>query len=99
MGYGKDGAKNIKEHPYFSDIDWEEAWEKKLTPPLIPKLKDETDLSYFDKMFTDEKIEGSNVSEVPSTMMSQTNDYKGFTYVTNSVTTELMDMRKVEENN
>ena len=99
LGYGKDGAKNIKEHPYFSDIDWEEAWEKKLTPPLIPKLKDETDLSYFDKMFTDEKIEGSNVSEVPSTMMSQTNDYKGFTYVTNSVTTELMDMRKVEENN
>ena len=99
LGYGKDGAKNIKEHPYFNGIDWEEAWEKKLTPPLIPKLKDETDLSYFDKMFTDEKIEGSNVSEVPSTMMSQTNDYKGFTYVTNSVTTELMDMRKVEENN
>jgi len=99
LGYGKDGAKNIKEHPYFNGIDWEEAWEKKLTPPLVPKLKDETDLSYFDKMFTDEKIEGSNVSEVPSTIMSQTNDYKGFTYVTNSVTTELMDMRKVEENN
>ena len=99
LGYGKDGAKNIKQHSYFEGINWEDAWERKLKPPLIPQLRGETDLSYFDKMFTDEKIEGSNVSEVPSTITSQGNDYKGFTYVTNSVTTELMDMKKTEEKN
>jgi serine/threonine protein kinase len=99
LGHGKDGSKNIKEHPFFAGINWDDAWNRKLKPPLIPKLKSETDLSYFDKMFTDEKIEGSNVSEVPSTLVSQANDYKGFTYVTNSVSTELMDMKKAEENN
>ena len=84
LGYGKDGAEKIKAHSYFEGINWNDAWERKLEPPLIPQLKNETDLSYFDKMFTDEKIDGSNVSEIPSsTMMSQTNDYKGFTYFTN----------------
>ena len=99
LGYGKDGAEKIKAHSYFEGINWNDAWERKLEPPLIPQLKNETDLSYFDKMFTDEKIDGSNVSEIPSsTMMSQTNDYKGFTYVTNSVSNELMNMKKIEDN-
>ena len=97
LGYGVDGAKKIKEHPYFEGINWEDAWNQKLTPPFIPDLKGETDLTYFDKMFTDEKIEGSKVSEVPSSIANS--EFKGFTYVTNSVSTELMDMKKTEENN
>ena len=97
LGYGPDGAKKIKEHEYFSGINWEDAWNKKLEPPFVPILKSETDLTYFDKMFTEEKIEGSKVSEVPSSIANS--DYKGFTFVTESVSTELMDMKKTEENN
>ena len=97
LGYGKDGAEKIKAHSYFEGIDWNDAWERKLEPPLIPQLKNETDLSYFDKMFTDEKIDGSKVSEVPSSI--DNSEYKGFTFVTNSVTMELMEMKKTEENN
>jgi serine/threonine protein kinase len=97
LGYGPDGAKKIKEHPYFEGINWDDAWNKKLEPPFVPNLRDETDLKYFDKMFTEEKIEGSKVSEVPSSIANS--DYKGFTFVTNSVTTELMDMKKTEESN
>ena len=96
LGYGPDGAKKIKEHPYFEGINWEDAWNKKLTPPFVPDLKGETDLRYFDKMFTNEKIE-SKVSEPPSSI--ENSDFKGFTYVTKSVSTELMDMKKTEENN
>ena len=97
LGYGLDGAKNIKEHAYFQGINWEDAWNRQLTPPFIPNLKGETDLSYFDRMFTDEKIEGSKVSEVTSSIANS--EYKGFTFVTDSVSTELMDMKKTEENN
>ena len=97
LGYGPDGAKKIKEHEYFSGINWEDAWNKNLEPPFVPILKSETDLTYFDKMFTEEKIEGSKVSEVPSSIANS--DYKGFTFVTESVSTELMDMKKTEENN
>jgi len=97
LGYGPDGAKKIKEHPYFEGINWEDAWNQKLKPPFIPKLKGDTDLSYFDRMFTDEKIEGSKANEVTSTV--DNGDYNGFTYVTNSVSTELMDMKISEEKN
>jgi serine/threonine protein kinase len=97
LGYGVDGSKKIKDHCYFKGVNWDDAWNQKLTPPFIPELKGETDLSYFDKMFTNEKIEGSKVSEAPASIANS--EYKGFTYVTDSVSTELMDMRKAEENN
>ena len=97
LGYGPEGSKKIKAHPYFEGINWDDAWNKKLTPPFIPDLKGETDLKYFDKMFTNEKIEESKVSEVPSSI--ENNNYKGFTYVTNSVGTQLMEMKKNEESN
>ena len=44
-------------------------------------------------MFTDEKIEGSKVSEVPSSIANR--EYKGFIFVTNSVTNELKEMKKI----
>ena len=97
LGYGPDGVKKIKDHPYFEGVNWEDAWNRKLQPPFVPKLKGETDLSYFDKMFTNEKIEGSKVSEVPSSIANS--EYKGFTFVTNSVSNELIEMKKTEENN
>ena len=68
-----------------------------MQPPFVPQLRGETDLQYFDKMFTDEKIEGSKVSEVPSSIANS--EYKGFTFITDSVSTELMGMKKTEENN
>ena len=82
LGYGPDGSKKIKEHPSFSDIE----------------LNGETDLKYFDKMFTNENIEGSKVSEAPSSIVPS-NDFKGFTYVTDSAKVELMDVNKADDNN
>ena len=96
LGYGPDGVKKIKEHPYFEGVNWEDAWNRKLQPPFVPNLEGETDLKYFDKMFTNEKIEGSKVSEVPSSIANS--EYKGFTFVTNSVSNELIEMKKTEEN-
>jgi serine/threonine protein kinase len=98
LGYGPDGSKKIKEHPYFSDIDWDDASDRKLIPPFIPELNGETDLKYFDKMFTNENIEGSKVSEAPSSIVPS-NDFKGFTYVTDSAKVELMDVNKADDNN
>ena len=96
LGYGNDGAKKIKEHPYFKDIDWDDAWNQKLTPPFIPELDGETDLRYFDKIFTEEKIEGSKVSEAPSSIVPSS-DFKGFTYVTDSAKVELIDVNNKNE--
>lgn len=36
----------IKAHPFFSNIDWEQLLAQKM--PFVPKLDDEHDTSYFE---------------------------------------------------
>ncbi|KAI8072001.1 kinase-like domain-containing protein [Thamnidium elegans] len=52
LGWGEDGIEEIKAHPYFNSIDWDMVAQRKLKPPHIPSIKNETDLSNFDEMFT-----------------------------------------------
>ena len=95
LGAGSNGAKNIKEHPYFKDVDWEKYWNKEIEPPFIPELCSEIDLKYFDKMFTDEPVNSNR-----PTIMERArgvSEYKGFTYVTQSVSKEMMNFAANEE--
>ena len=46
------GFKDVKEHPFFTGIDWELLYERKLEPPFKPKLAHATD--NFDREFTDQ---------------------------------------------
>jgi protein-serine/threonine kinase len=96
LGYGENGAKKIKHHPFFKGINWDDVWNQKINPPFIPDLKDETDLSYFDTVFTNEQVSGSN-SDISGLSMD-CNTFKGFTYVTDSYESELMIMSKPYEN-
>ena len=94
LGSGDDGIAKIKSHPYFKGVDWDKYFNKKIKPPFIPKLDDEFDLKYFDKMFTDEPVDS-----IKSTMYSRPREYstyKGFTFVANSVRKDL-DNDNVDE--
>ena len=44
---GKNGAEEIKKHPFFNGVDWDNIRNSK--PPFIPILKNEYDTSYFEK--------------------------------------------------
>ena len=44
---GKKGAEEIKAHPFFGDIDWNNV--HKMKPPFIPLLDSEYDTKYFTK--------------------------------------------------
>ena len=44
---GKNGAEEIKKHPFFNGVDWDNI--RKSKPPFIPILKNEYDTSYFEK--------------------------------------------------
>ncbi len=94
LGYGDNDAKKIKEHPYFKDVDWNKYWNKEIQPPFVPELDSEMDLKYFDKMFTDEPLNSNR-----PTVMSRTRstEYRGFTYVTQSVTNEMMQFNGNED--
>ena len=87
IGYGPNGAENIKKHLFFEGINWDDIWNKKTEPPFVPELDDEMDLRYFEKQFTDEPIE----SFTKNMRARETSfEYRNFSFVTNSIKQELM---------
>ena len=95
IGYGENDAKQIKEHKYFSDVDWNKYMNKEIEPPFIPGFEGEQDLKYFDKMFTDEPVNSNR-----TTIMSRSNatsEYNGFTYTAQSVEKDIIEIAKNDE--
>lgn len=41
-------TRKIKEHPFFSGVDWKKMLKKKIHPPYIPVLRNDTDTTHFD---------------------------------------------------
>lgn len=95
LGYGETDAKQIKEHKYFSDVEWEKYLKKEIEPPFLPNFEGELDLKYFDKMFTDEPVNSNR-----TTIMSRSNgtsEYNGFTYQAQSIGKEIIEIAKGDE--
>ncbi|KAI1814701.1 serine/threonine-protein kinase sck1 [Poronia punctata] len=97
-------AEELKRHPFFADVDWESLAKKLITPPFKPKLKSETDVSYFDPEFTNALNNRNELTEramqlaagyAASTPLSPTTqaNFKGFTYVDESALDDHMKGR------
>ena len=56
------GASELKQHPFFEDIDWDSLAKKKVVPPFKPQLKGELDVSNFDPGFTDALNQGGSLN-------------------------------------
>lgn len=91
-------AKELKEHPFFADVDWHALIKKDVIPPFKPKLSSETDTSNFDPEFTNAPMTGSLNARAlgaasnmaASTPLSPTlqANFNGFTYVDESTMDE-----------
>ncbi|KAK2612405.1 Serine/threonine-protein kinase [Conoideocrella luteorostrata] len=90
-----DDAEELKRHPFFGDIDWDLLTKKLITPPFKPKLKSETDVSYFDPEFTTALEQNGSLNEraaalargyAASTPLSPSvqANFQGFTFVDES---------------
>ncbi|KYK57734.1 serine/threonine-protein kinase sck1 [Drechmeria coniospora] len=90
-----DDAEELKQHAFFADIDWDLLTKKLITPPFKPKLKSETDVSYFDPEFTNALAQNGSLNEraaalargyAASTPLSPSvqANFQGFTYVDES---------------
>lgn len=53
IGYGERDGEAIKEHEYFSDVNWDDISEKRIKPSFVPENKLEEN---FDEEFTNEAI-------------------------------------------
>ncbi|KAG5952771.1 hypothetical protein E4U53_008100 [Claviceps sorghi] len=90
-----DDAEELKQHLFFGDIDWDLLTKKLITPPFKPKLKSETDVSYFDPEFTTALEQNGSLNEraaalahgyATSTPLSPSvqANFQGFTFVDES---------------
>ncbi|XP_044792655.1 cAMP-dependent protein kinase catalytic subunit PRKX isoform X6 [Bubalus bubalis] len=48
LGNMKNGAEDVKQHRWFRVVDWGAVPERKLKPPIVPKLCSEDDTSNFE---------------------------------------------------
>ena len=52
---GAGGMQEVKSHPFFASVDWQEIAERRHEAPWKPEVKTPSDVSNFDKLFTREK--------------------------------------------
>ncbi|XP_018414007.1 PREDICTED: ribosomal protein S6 kinase alpha-5 isoform X4 [Nanorana parkeri] len=53
LGCGPDGSDEIKKHPFFKTINWDDLAAKKVPAPFKPVIKDELDVGNFAEEFTE----------------------------------------------
>lgn len=104
-----DDAEELKRHPFFGDIDWDLLSKKLITPPFKPKLKSETDVSYFDPEFTTALEQNGSLNEraaalargyAASTPLSPSvqANFQGFTFVDESALDDHMrDRARIDD--
>jgi len=79
LGGGPRGGAEVKEKAFFSGVDWQEVYEKKITPPFQPNLNTATaegNVKYFDKEFVNMAVVNSEVREDNRDVKH----FEGFTY-------------------
>jgi serine/threonine protein kinase len=98
-------AEELKQHAFFNDIDWVALSRKQITPPFKPKLKNETDVSYFDPEFTNALNTSGSLNERAAALAkgyaasgtplspSVQAKFEGFTFVDESVLDDHMKDR------
>ena len=88
LGWGSGDSKEIREHPFFSDIDWTEMYNRPKAP-FIPVVQDEEDISQIDQLFTKELPQETPIESKLKDNDKERNYYGGFTYKRNNISTEM----------
>ncbi|KAH9997841.1 hypothetical protein BJV77DRAFT_1137197 [Russula vinacea] len=55
LGSGKGDAEEIKKHPFFKDVNFDDIFNKRVPPPYFPTINGSADTSNFDEEFTKEQ--------------------------------------------
>ena len=71
---------NIRDHPFFSKIDWNRLESRQMEPPFKPKVKSPYDVSNFDPDFTSEN---PRLSQIDGKLLKTIDEeiFKGFSFV------------------
>lgn len=81
LGGGSEDSLEIKSHPFFKSINWDDLAQKKVVAPFVPKITGELDVSNFAEEFT-------SMIPADSPAVTPPNDekiFKGYSYVAPSI--------------
>ncbi|KAJ9092140.1 hypothetical protein QFC19_008798 [Naganishia cerealis] len=79
LGSGPRDAEEIMDHPYFSDVNFDDILNLRVQPPYIPEITSEHDYSNFDKEFTSETPRLTPVDTVLTSEMQE--QFRGFSHI------------------
>ncbi|RUP46661.1 kinase-like domain-containing protein [Jimgerdemannia flammicorona] len=85
LGAGVQGDNDIRSHPFFKDMSWDDVYNKAYTPPYVPDLHSETDFSNFDDTFL---MMTPRLSPTPANMMltnSIQDVFQGYSFTTHGL--------------
>jgi len=85
LGCFAGAEKDIMNHPFYDDIDWEQLSSKKAEVPFVPKVKDPLDGSNFDDY---SKLEAKEKNAKMTKLTSQVGAGVDFELLINSLTFE-----------
>lgn len=66
---------DIKGHPWFADVEWQNLYDRKITPPYKPPVNDKTSVSLIDEGFLE-----MTITDVKSTGENANAHFEDFTY-------------------
>ncbi|KAJ4441201.1 hypothetical protein ANN_11052 [Periplaneta americana] len=81
LGGGEEDAEELKRHPFFRGINWNDLARKAIPAPFVPKINDELDVSNFSEEFT--KMTPTDSPAVIPANFDKI--FKGYSYVSPSV--------------
>ena len=61
----------LKAHPFFNSIDWDQLYMKEMVPPFVPQIRQASDVSHVDPEFLAETPEETPVDESQLAAMAQ----------------------------
>ncbi|XP_022110328.1 ribosomal protein S6 kinase alpha-5-like isoform X1 [Acanthaster planci] len=82
LGSGPNGVQEIKQHPLFKNLNWEDLAAKKVPPPFRPHISGELDTSNFADEFTN-LPPAESPAAVPKTADARV--FRGYSFIAPSV--------------
>lgn len=79
LGAGPNDAQDVMAHAFFSNINWDDIYYKRIEPPFKPTITNATDTSNFDQEFTSVTPVLTPVNSVLTQQMQE--EFRGFSYV------------------
>ncbi|XP_051994515.1 serine/threonine-protein kinase N1b isoform X2 [Xyrauchen texanus] len=81
LGSSEKDAEDIRKQPFFRNIDFEALLQRKVSPPFVPDLTGEEDVSNFDAEFTNEAPTLTPPRERRSLSRKDQDYFRDFDYV------------------